>query len=199
MGYVAPCGRWDAPPTAPRHIPKSLDFMKITKDLLIVVICSFLFVIAAWFAIDNYSDDERNVYVAYFRHLSDVNNHNIAFNSAVTTCGVNQSDLNTISSDLVTNFFAANSAEVEPNDLSIYTSMVNVVDYQYSLMAHKSRYSPTGIGNNVIASISKTGFNDKKNKALLCVKTNHSARVYLFGKDSTGQWRFDKEVYGWVN
>ena len=157
-----------------------------------------LAVIAVVIIIYNKSDDERNVYTAFFtQYESSFNMKDVAFLSTVSTCGIEASNTYEAEKSLIQGFKLANNSTAKPANISIYSSMVNVVKWNATNELHGMSHT-TSHGKYTIVSLSRIGFNKEKNEALICVETPHSTFVSLFKKENTNNWAYYKNIIGTV-
>lgn len=129
------------------------------KSKIVLLVLLLLFAISAGTITRNYLDNERNVYIAFFKQFEFVPDmKDVAFMNVLSTCSVSPEDIKEASEDLFAGFMKANDKNAELYDLSIFSSMINVVAIQD---AKKYREMPN-VANmkseKYIVQISRVGF-----------------------------------------
>ena len=170
------------------------------KNKIVLVVLLLLLVISVGTITRNYLDNERNVYIAFFKQLEFVPDmKDVAFMNVISTCSASPEDIKEASEELFTGFMKANDKNTELYDMSIFSSMINVVTSQD---ARKYKEMPNVVNmksEKNIVQISRVGFNNKKTQALLCVMTNFSASLYMFKKLNSSEWELQKYRNIWIS
>ena len=164
------------------------------KNKIVLVVLLFVVAISVVIITRNYLDNERNVYIAFFKQFErQPDMKNVAFMSVITTCSISPNNIKKAPGNLINNFKKANDKNAELYDLSIFSSMVNVVGWQ-DTKRYKDMPNTLNVksGKSIIL-ISQLGFNDEKNQALLCINAGDTSFIYVFKKTNTSQWKLDME------
>ena len=173
--------------------------MKKKKDIAIVSGTLVLLVLAFSVIYKNYYNDERNIYIAFFKQFEHHSHKKDAvFISVVTDCNIKPTSIEDAS--LLNGLYAANSENEKPADITKYSSMVNVVGWKDTISFNatsKESAAYINTGKNII-QISQIGFNGAKDKSILCIKTTHSAHYSTFKKNNESKWVLVESKMLWV-
>ena len=157
-----------------------------------------MLVVASITIVKNYYNDERNVYIAFFSLFdSSYEMKDVAFVSSVSSCGVEPDHLVGASSSLFKEFYSANSDQAKPDDISSFSSMVNVVNFKDTLRLHEVGIENISSDKNIV-QISRIGFNVEKDLALICMESSFSASIYMFEKVNAREWELSEHRNLWA-
>ena len=171
------------------------------NDIAIIFTLVSLVIIATYIFYINYYDNERNVYISFFSQFDyEPIVKDAAFMSVVSYCGAQPSHIDEASNTLFENFYAANSENSLPANISKFSSMVNVVGWKDTLRLHKANSPNIARINSekYIVHMSRIGFDKEKKAALMCIETRSSSSLYLFKKVDSRGWEIDKSRVIWV-
>ena len=172
------------------------------KDIIIIFIAVILLITSSILIIKNKYDDERSVYVAFFRQFEHESYlKDVAFLSVTSNCDATYLHMREASKELFDAFYSANDNEKLPNNISKFSSMVNVVSWEDTLKLHQAQspYIANVNSEKNITQISQIGFDGKKGTALMCMQTNFSATIFMFKKLDSGKWELFKYRNIWIS
>jgi len=169
------------------------------KSKFVLVFSVLLVVIAVFSIVHNYQDNERNVYIAFFKQFESVPNmKDVAFMSILSTCRASPNNIKEASESLFSGFVEANGEQAKLYDISIFSSMVNVVAW-HDTKKYKEMPNVLNMKSEKnILQISQIGFNKEKNQALICMVSNHSASIVMFKKLNSTEWELYKDSNIWI-
>ena len=147
----------------------------------------------------NYSDDEMNVYIALLNEQNMIAEMgDVAFMSVVSTCQLEHGGSNTM---MASALIKANSNQRGPIRLEKLTSLANVVNAQETTRFHQQKTWSTSLkwAGNRIVRLSRVGFNDAKDKAVLCLISGHSAHMVYFERQNWRRWAVTQFSPLWVS